>query len=78
MSNFTTCPVCDGYGEYGIINAAGAYMYDITCPECDGEGEVAVEASGEDQEQYEYPPSTAAKILTLEELREFLQGNAHD
>jgi len=33
------CDVCDGSGEYPIIDRYGVERYSIKCPECEGSGE---------------------------------------
>ena len=34
----SVCEVCDGSGEYLILNKWGKDLYHIRCPECLGEG----------------------------------------
>lgn len=46
------CDVCDGKGEYGIVDQFGKFRYAIDCPECDGDGE-AIPDDETEQERYE-------------------------
>lgn len=65
------CDVCVGTGEYPIINSKGRELYSIRCPECDGCG--AVEVQTAPVEDSTLPPaSTAARIQTMEDLREHI------
>lgn len=63
------CNICGGEGQYPIINMNGREVYSIRCPECYGSG---LESEPEPApEPIDLPPaSTAAKIKTLDELRE--------
>lgn len=48
------CDVCDGKGQYGIVDQYGKFRYVIDCPECDGDGEAIPEEEDEtEQERYE-------------------------
>lgn len=65
------CPVCEGDGQYPIIDARGRERYSIRCPECYGSGlgDEPVLAP----EPSDLPPaSTAAKIKTMTEMREHI------
>jgi hypothetical protein len=60
------CEICDGHGDYPIVDSHGRERYCITCPECRGSGEI-----DDDLPPPEWPPrSTAADIFTKEELAE--------
>ena len=63
------CTVCEGSGDYPIIDKYGSEKFIITCPECFGLGKMDDENEGEDAIQFEYPPSTAASIKSMDALR---------
>ncbi len=64
------CGVCGGEGYYPIIDMKGTERYSIRCPECYGSGEEYKEPQ---EEAGGFPPrSTAAKITTTDQMREYL------
>lgn len=34
----SACDVCNGSGDYPVINQHGTHLYSIRCPECFGDG----------------------------------------
>jgi hypothetical protein len=65
------CEVCGGPGTYEIYNMHGSAVYSIPCPECYGSGKAHEEEA--DAEPADWPPaSTAARIKTMDELREWM------
>jgi hypothetical protein len=63
------CEVCDGLGDYPIIDNRGSTRYYIRCPECFGHG--SIEDEGEPKEEPDLPPrSSAASITSMDELRD--------
>lgn len=65
------CEVCNGEGDYPIINNFGTTLYNITCPECDGTGE---EYEEPEPEPSDLPPaSSAAFIKDMDDLREHVR-----
>lgn len=72
------CPVCEGDGQYPIIDARGRERYSIQCPECYGSG-LEDEPAPVPEPDGLPPASTAAKIKTVAEMhenvREHWRGN---
>lgn len=66
------CDVCCGMGDYPIIDRRGSTLYCIRCPECYGSGQAEPEDPGPTDASRE---STAARIKTMEELREYVAKN---
>jgi hypothetical protein len=64
------CECCNGSGDYPIHDKFGMERERITCPHCYGSGEEPEPPS--DEPAYEYPPSTAASIQSMDHLREYL------
>lgn len=60
------CEVCEGEGTYPVMDKYGKHRFSISCPECFGSGTCEPD---EDEEQFEYPPSTAAGVHSIEDLR---------
>jgi hypothetical protein len=65
------CEVCDGLGDYPIIDNRGSARYYIRCPECFGHG--SIEDEDEPKEEPDLPPrSSAASITSMDELRDYV------
>ncbi len=75
------CDVCGGEGTYPIMNMGGREVYSIECPECGGSGEEYDEEAERVAEAYEaeldkvHPRSTAARVSSLEEMRNVIKNN---
>lgn len=48
-----TCDVCNGAGDYPIMNNGGRTLYTIACPECGGSGKSPSEVWAEDEARRE-------------------------
>ena len=66
------CEVCNGQGDYPIIDNLGSHRYSIRCPECFGAGQVEEEEVPAGPADWP-PPSTASKIKSVEELKQYLR-----
>lgn len=62
------CEVCNGGGDYPIIDNFGSTRYSITCPECFGSGEEIEEPAPEPSDLP--PASSAAFIKSMDDLRD--------
>lgn len=72
------CEVCDGLGLYPIMNRHGRELYSIRCPECHGCGPTVAEPDIVETDPWmrEYPPSTAAHITSMDQLRLWTERSA--
>lgn len=68
------CDVCDGLGDYHVIDRHGSVRYLIRCPECCGSGQVEPEQPACNPPDWP-PPSTAARIKSMDELRSHIALN---
>lgn len=64
------CDICGGTGEYPIHDRFSIHVYSIVCPECHGGGYADDEPAPDDRLP---PPSTAAQIKTVADLRRHLE-----
>ena len=69
LKGHTECGVCGGSGTYPIFDSHGRELYSIACPECMGTG-VSLDCI-DTPSSYEFPPSTAATITSIDGLREW-------
>ena len=65
------CDICEGRGLYPIIDRHGNERYDIRCPECGGSGMFESSDDG-DAEADLPPPSSAARIKSMDDLRTWM------
>ena len=70
MTSDGDCDVCEGLKFYPIHNRFGRELYSIQCPECFGSGNA--DDPNEPEPEFEYPASTAAKMKTADDLREWM------
>lgn len=79
------CEECDGEGEIDLY-VRGRWHSSEECPECGGTGksdwDEEIEVDDDDPEAVherwveEYPPSTASKIHTLDQLRYYVTAHS--